>query len=99
MAYTPYSVMDICSYCEVATESIQKSIEIGNFDGATIQLCSYLIEIYTRYQNHEINADTWRETLRFYRRMTVTIIEEHNIQQEIIEKEKEKIEYEDSKRD
>lgn len=96
MVYTPYSVMDICSYCEVATESIQKSIEIGNFDGATIQLCSYLIEIYTRYQNHEIDLDTWRETLRFYRRMTATIIEEQNIQQEIIEKEKEKINYEDS---
>lgn len=99
MAYTPYSVMDICSYCEVATESIQKSIEIGNFDGATIQLCSYLIEIYTRYQNHEIDLDTWRETLCFYRRMQATIIEEQNIQQEIIEKEKEKIEHEDSKRD
>lgn len=97
MAYSPYSVMDICSYCEVATDSIQKSIEIGNYDGATIQLCSYLIEIYTRYQNHEIDVDTWRETLRFYRRMQATIIEEQNIQLEIIEKEKEKIEHEDSK--
>ena len=95
MAYSPYSIMDICSYCEVATESMQKSIEIGNFDGATIQLCSYLIEIYTRYQNHEIDLDTWRETLRFYRRMTATIIEEQNIQQSIIEKEKEKIKHED----
>lgn len=88
MTYSPYSVMDICSYCEVATESIQKSIEMGNYDGANIQLCSYLIEIYTRYQNHEIDEYTWRETLRFYRRMTVTIIEEQNIQQTIIEKEK-----------
>lgn len=96
MAYSPYSVMDICSYCEVATDSIQKSIEIGNYDGATIQLCSYLIEIYTRYQNHEIDVDTWRETLRFYRRMQATIIEEQNIQLEIIEKEKEKIEHENS---
>ena len=96
MAYSPYSIMDICSYCEVATESIQKSIETGNFDGATVQLCSYLVEIYTRYQNHEIDENTWRETLRFYRRMTATIIEEQNIKQSIIEKEKEKIKYEDS---
>lgn len=96
MAYSPYSVMDICSYCELATDSIQKSIEIGNYDGATIQLCFYLIEIYTRYQNHEIDVDTWRETLRFYRRMQATIIEEQNIQLEIIEKEKEKIEHENS---
>lgn len=92
MAYSPYFVMDICSYCEVAVESIQKNIEIGNYDGATIQLCSYLIEIYTRYQNHEIDTDTWRETLRFYRRMQATIIEEQNIQQAIIEKEKDKYE-------
>lgn len=95
MAYSPYSIMDVCSYCEVATDSIQKSIEMGNFDGATIQLCFYLIEIYTRYQNQEINVDTWRETLRFYRRMQTTIIEEQNIYQTIIEKEKEKIEHED----
>ena len=61
MAYSPYSIMDICSYCEVATESMQKSIEIGNFDGANIQLCSYLIEIYTRYQSIR---DTEKEKIK-----------------------------------
>lgn len=96
MTFSPYSIMDICSYCEVATESIQKSIEIGNFDGAVIQLCAYLLEVHTRYQNSEIDASTWRETLRFYRRMNATISEEQNIQQTIIEKEKENARHEDS---
>lgn len=88
MAFSPYSIMDICSYCEVATESIQKSIEIGDYDGATIRLCSYLLEIHSRYRSNEIDEETWRETLRFYRRMTVTINEEQNIQNIISEKER-----------
>lgn len=88
MAFSPYSIMDICSYCEVATESIQKSIEIGDYDGATIRLCAYLLEVHSRYISNEIDIDTWRETLRFYRRMTVTISEEQNIQNIISEKER-----------
>lgn len=89
MTYTPYSVMDVCSYCDVATDSIQKSIEAGDYDGATVRLCAYLLEIYSRWQNGEIDHDTWRETLRFFRRMNTTISEEMNIQQTIIEREME----------
>lgn len=83
MMHTPYSVMDIRSYCEVATDSIQKSLEACDYDGATIRLCAYLLEIHNRYFIGEIDAGTWRETLRFYRRMTATISEELNIQQSI----------------
>lgn len=90
MTFSPYSIMDICSYCEVATESIQKSIEIGDYDGATVRLCAYLLEVHSRYISDEIDIDTWRETLRFYRRMTVTISEEQNIQNIILEKERTK---------
>lgn len=89
MTYTPYSVMDVCSYCEVATDSIQKSIEVGDYDGATVRLCAYLLEIYSRYQANEIDLEAWRETLRFHRRMYATISEEQNIQQTIINREME----------
>lgn len=88
-ALSPFFIMDICSYCEVATESIQKSIETGNFDGATLQLCAYLLEIHSRYRANEIDAETWNETLRFYRRMSATINEEYSIQQSILNREKE----------
>lgn len=93
--FSYYSIMDICSYCEVATESIQKNIEAGNFDGATIQLCAYLLEIHSRYHMNEIDEDTWKETLRFYRRMNVTINEELSLQRSILEREKEISHYED----
>lgn len=89
MIYTPYSVMDVCSYCDVATDSIQKSIEGGDYDGATVRLCAYLLEIYNRWQNGEIDHEIWRETLRFYRRMSATISEEMGIQQTIIDREME----------
>lgn len=85
--HTPYSIMDARSYCEVATESIQKSLESGDFDSATIRLCAYLLEIHNRYLSRELDAGTWRETLRFYRRMNATIIEELDIQQNISERE------------
>lgn len=87
MMYTPYSIMDACSYCEVATDSIQKALEAGDFDAATIRLCAYLLEIHNRYITSEISVGTWCETLRFYRRMTATINDELNIQQSIEEKE------------
>lgn len=90
MGFSSYSIMDICSYCEVATDSIQKSIETGNYDGATIQLCSYLLEIHSRYRMNEIDEDTWRETLRFYRRMNMTINEESSLQRSILDREKER---------
>lgn len=83
------NVMDICSYCEVATESIQKSIERGNYDGAHIQLSAYLLEVHSRFQNGEIDAGTWKDTMNFYRRMTKTVIEESNIQQSIMDMERE----------
>lgn len=89
MTYTPYSVMDVCSYCEVATDSIQKALEVGDYDGATVRLCAYLLEIYNRYQSGEIDLDAWRETLRFYRRMSATISEERSIKQSIIDRERE----------
>ena len=87
MTHTPYSIMDACSYCEVATDSIQKALEMGDFDAATIRLCAYLLEIHNRYILSEIDVGTWRETMRFYRRMTATINEELSIQQHIEEKE------------
>lgn len=86
MMHTPYSVMDVCSYCEVATDSIQKALEACDYDGATIRLCAYLLEIHNRYLIGEIDAGMWRETLRFYRCMTATISEEMNIQQSIVER-------------
>lgn len=85
MTYTPYSVMDVCSYCEVATDSIQKSIEGGDYDGAEVRLCAYLLEIHARYQAGEIDLEAWRETLRFYRRMSAVISAEMSIQQTITE--------------
>ena len=83
MAINATEYMDICSYCDVATESIQKSIEIGNYEGAHIQLCAYLLEIHRRYRDGEIDVNTWRETISFYRRMTITVIYESNFQQQI----------------
>lgn len=79
--------MDICSYCEVSTESIQKSIEVGDYDGALVRLSAYLLEINSRWRNGEIDTETWWETLRFCRRMTTTINEEMSIQHSIIERE------------
>lgn len=84
---TTMNVMDICSYCEVATESIQKSIENGNFDGALVQFSAYLLEVHSRLLNGEIGMNTWYETLRFYRRMAYTVIDEYNLQQTIHERE------------
>lgn len=72
---------DICSLCELATETIQKNMEAGNYEGAHIHLCAYLLEVHSRYQSGEIDLETWRNTLSFYRRMTTTVIEESNIYQ------------------
>lgn len=72
------SVMDVCSYCEVATESINKSIENGNYEAAFIQLSAYLLEMHTRWQNNEIGVKIWRETVSFYRRMVSIVNEEIN---------------------
>ena len=90
MTYNPYQIMDIRSYCEAATDSIQKALEMGDHDSATVQLCAYLLEIRGRYITDEIDTDTWRETLRFYRRMTATINEEITIQKSITDIRKEK---------
>lgn len=89
MAINTLDYMDICSYCDVATESIQKSIEIGNYDGAHVQLCAYLLEVHSRYRDGEIDADTWKHTLSFYRRMTSTVIEENNLQHQLLNMERE----------
>ena len=83
MSISSIDYLDICSYCDVATESIQKAIEIGNYDGAHIQLCAYLLEVHKRYQNGEIDSSAWKETMTFYRRMTTTVIEESNLQLQI----------------
>lgn len=76
MPTSTMNVMDIRSYCEVATESIEKSIESGNYDGALVQLSAYLLEVHSRLQSGEINHKTWHETLRFYRRMVTAVIGE-----------------------
>ena len=83
MAINTLEYMDICTYCDLATESIQKSVEMGNYEGAHIQLSAYLLEIHGRYRGGEIDVNTWRETLSFYRRMTITVIDESNFQQQI----------------
>lgn len=77
------NVMDICSYCEVATDSIQKSIESGAYDTAHVQLAAYLLEIRGRYLNGEIDTETWDKTLDFYSRMTATILEEKRMQHQL----------------
>lgn len=83
MAGSIIDYIDVCSLCELSTETIQKHMENGNYEGAHIQLCAYLLEIHSRYQNGEIDTETWHDTLTFYRRMTLTVIEESNIQQQI----------------
>lgn len=81
--------IDICSYCELMTSSIQKSIETGDYDGAHVQLSVYLLEIHGRYLGGEIDLNTWKETIRFYRRMTTTVIEESNLYNQIQQIERE----------
>ena len=75
----PASYIDICSYCNLMTNSIQKTIESGNYDSAHIQLSAYLLEVHGRYLGGEIDRNTWQETIRFYRRMTTAVIEESNL--------------------
>ena len=89
MAGNLVDYIDICSLCELATESIQRYMESGNYEGAHIHLCAYLLEVHSRFQNGEIDAGTWKDTMNFYRRMTKTVIEESNIQQSIMNMERE----------
>ncbi len=77
----PTNEMDVASYSEFAEESIRKSIEMGNYEGAHVQLCSYLLEMQDRFVSNEINRKTWRESVRLYRRLTMAVMEESNIQQ------------------
>lgn len=83
------NVMDICSYCEVATESILKSIEAGAYDVAHVQLAAYLLEIHSRYLNGDIDPDTWEKTLDFYCRMTATLLDEKRLTQQLSHLERE----------
>ena len=46
-----------------------------------MQLCSYLLEMQDRFVSNEINRKTWRESVRLYRRLTMAVMEESNIQQ------------------
>lgn len=77
------NVMDICGYFETASESVQRSIESGNYEDAYVHLASYLLEIYSRYQRGDVNKVVWNETIRFFCRMALTVMEESNIQQSI----------------
>lgn len=83
------NVMDVCGYFETASESVQKSIENGNYEDAYVHLSSYLLEIYSRYQRGDVNKVVWNETVRFFCRMILMVIEESNIQQSIESLEKE----------
>ncbi|MDE7131096.1 MAG: hypothetical protein K2O65_04760 [Lachnospiraceae bacterium] len=83
------NVMDICGYFETASESVQRSIESGNYEDAYVHLSSYLLEIYSRYQRGDVNKVVWNETIRFFCRMILMVIEESNIQQSIESLEKE----------
>lgn len=88
-AINPISYIDICSYCELMTNSIQKSIEAGDYDGAHVQLCVYLLEVHSRYLGGEIDRKAWQETIRFYRRMTIAVIEESNLYNQTYQTERE----------
>lgn len=70
------SVMDTCSYCEIAMDGVRQSIDLGDYDGAFVKLSAYLLEIHRRWIEGQVNAEMWRETLRFYRRMTLSICNE-----------------------
>lgn len=73
------NTVDFRIYSENAIDSIQQSIDSGNYDSAHVQLCEYLLESYSRFQNNEIDQKTYKESLRFYRRMTLTLIDESSI--------------------
>lgn len=83
------NVMDICGYFETASESVQQSIESGNYEDAYVHLASYLLEMYSRYQRGDVNKVVWNETVRFFCRMILMVIEESIIQQSIESLEKE----------
>lgn len=70
------NMMDTCSYCEIAMDGIMQSIERGDYDGAFVRLSSYLLEMHARWMDGRIKADLWHETLRFYRRMVLSICTE-----------------------
>lgn len=70
------NTVDFRIYSENAIDSIQETIDSGNYDSAHVQLCEYLLEAYSRFQNSEIDQKTYKESLRFYRRMTLTLIDE-----------------------
>lgn len=73
------NTVDFRIYSENAIDSIQESIDSGNHGSAHIKLCEYLLEAYSRFQNNEIDQKTYKESLRFYRRMTLTLIDESSI--------------------
>lgn len=73
------NTIDFRIYSENAIDSIQESIDSGNHDGAYVQLCEYLLEANSRLNSNEIDQKTYKESLRFYRRMTLTLIDEDNI--------------------
>lgn len=73
------NVMDFSSYSEVAIDSIQKAMETGSYDVASLRLASFLLEVHSRYQSGEINTKVWKEALRFYRRMNVVAMEESSL--------------------
>lgn len=83
------NVLDICGYFETASESVQRSIESGNYEDAYVHLASYLLEIYSRYQRGDVNKVVWNETVRFFCRMAAIVINEDNIQQQILNDERE----------
>lgn len=83
------NIMDICGYFEVISESVQKSIESGNYEDAYVRLSSYLLEIYSRYQRGDVSKVVWNETIRFFCRMTAIVIKEDDIQQQILNDERE----------
>lgn len=73
------NTVDFRIYSENAIDSIQESIGSGNHDSAHVQLCEYLLEAYSRFQSNEIDQKTYKESLRFYLRMTLTLIDESSI--------------------
>lgn len=83
------NVMDVCGYFETASEFVQKSIESGNYEDACVRLASYLLEMYSCYQRGDVNKVVWNETVRFFCRMAAIVINEDNIQQQILNDERE----------
>lgn len=73
------NTIDFRIYIENAIDSIQESINSGNYDSAHVALCEYLLFANNCFHLGEIDRKTYKESLRLYRRMTLMLIDEDSI--------------------